>query len=28
LADEVWDGAGKDIEQFVEIALGNDRFPI
>jgi len=28
LADEVWDGAGKDIEQFVKIALGNDRFPI
>lgn len=27
LADQVWDGAGKDIEQFVEIALSNERFP-
>ncbi|MBM4088350.1 MAG: hypothetical protein FJ276_02810 [Planctomycetes bacterium] len=28
LADEVWDGAGEDIEQFVEIALSDERFPI
>ena len=28
LADEVWDGAGQDIERFLKIALSNEPFPI
>ena len=28
LADEVWDGAGKDIERFAQIALTNSPFPV
>jgi hypothetical protein len=28
LADEVWDGAGEDIERFLNAALGDQPFPI
>jgi hypothetical protein len=28
LADEVWDGAGAEIERFLEIALSDEPFPI
>jgi len=28
LADEVWDGAGAEIERFIETALSNEPFPI
>jgi hypothetical protein len=28
LADEVWEGGGAEIEQFLETALGNQPFPI